>query len=123
LYRNTYIEGLNYELPHPFKKQSDRLDKEFDTDATVDSDGVARWKSNNNVPPNDILEFWKYLNKPFDYEKSNEVRIFESQKFIEEYRNSRANYEPSEEELFEMRAAFGPGEKVMDIFTGKITQL
>jgi hypothetical protein len=121
--RNSYIEGLNYSLPHPFRQQSDRLDKEFETNTTVDSEGVVRWKSNNSVPPKEVLEFWKHQNKEFNYKKSNEVEEKETEKFIQEYRESRKNYVPSEEEMFEMRAAFGPGEQVVDIITGQKIKL
>lgn len=122
--RNSYIKGyLQFEAPHPFKTGADRVANEFDEDAVVDSNGIVRWKSNNSVPPKDILEFWQYLKKDFDYDKSTEVREKESAEFLGNYRKSQANREYTPEELFEMRATFGKGEVVENIITGKKTKL
>ena len=42
---------------------------------------------------------------------------------IAEYKIARARMsaEAKDEELFEMRAAFGEGEKIIDVFTGEVT--
>ena len=42
---------------------------------------------------------------------------------IAQYIKSRELYGYSDEELFEMQAAFGPDEEVVDIFTGKTINL
>lgn len=42
------------------------------------------------------------------------------QKVLAEYREARKNHTPSAEEMFEMRAAFGPGAEVVDIITGQV---
>ena len=44
-------------------------------------------------------------------------------KSIEAYRQRRKGREYTPEELFEMRAAFGPGATVVDVLTGKRTKL
>ena len=46
-----------------------------------------------------------------------------SGKAIAEYVAYREKHGYSEEELFEMRAAFGPGEKVVNVLTGQEIQL
>lgn len=42
------------------------------------------------------------------------------EQFLAEYREARKNHTPSEEELFEMRAAFGEGSTVVDVITGQV---
>jgi len=42
---------------------------------------------------------------------------------IAAYRKAMENYVPSDEEMFEMRAAFGPGTTVVNVITGKETKL
>jgi hypothetical protein len=121
--KNRYIEGYeHYSAPHPFRTEADRMAAEFEADAYLDK-GIVRWKSNHSVPPTDILEFWKFLKKPFDYQRSLEQRTVEVQHSIDQYRESMKNHVPSEEELFEMRAAFGEGETVVNVITGKLIKL
>ncbi|MEB8638244.1 hypothetical protein P4H32_31920 [Bacillus cereus] len=121
--KNWYIEGYAYHpSPHPFRTEAVRLAAKFETDAYVEN-GIVRWKSNNSVPPTDILEFWAYLKKPFDYQKSLEQRDIEVQESLARYREAMKNHVPSEEELYEMRAAFGEGATVVNVITGKTTKL
>jgi len=49
----------------------------------------------------------------------------ETDRFIEEYKKNRANRSAEEiaEERYEMRAAFGPGETVVNVLTGERTEL
>lgn len=107
----------------PYEKQeADRLVAKFETDATV-TDGVVRWNSNKSVPPQDILDFWKFLGKPFDYAKSSKVREDETSQFLQDYRKAQKGRRRSREEMFELRANFGRGAKVVDVITGKVTKL
>lgn len=92
-------------------------------DMYLDNENVPRWKSNNRVPMNDMLDMWKYLGKDFDYEKANETRQKETKEEIEQYCNRRAEYRYSDEELVEMRAAFGENTTVVDILTGQEIKL
>lgn len=118
--RNRYIEGLNYPLPHPFRQEAERLATSFDTD-TVKVDGVIYWKSNGRVPPTDVLDFWRHIGKRFNYNKSIAMQKRQTKVSIEQY---RANQRPlTEEQLYEMRAAFGEGTEVVDVFTGRRTKL
>lgn len=116
--RNGYIEGLHYELPHTFRVVSERLRDEFTEGAYV-KDGIVRWQSNNSVPPKDVLEFWSHIGKSFDLELSNLMRDRESNEFIEAYQQQMRNHTLSQEELFEIRAAFGSGTTVINVLTGK----
>ena len=120
--RNSYIEGLYYELPHTFREISDRMTNDFTEKAYV-SAGVVRWLSNDRVPPMDILEFWKLIGKSFDLELSSQVREKENAEYLEAYKQRIMNVEPNQEELFEMRAAFGNGTTVIDVITKKEIKL
>ena len=90
-------------------------------DAKVDANGVVRWKSNGEVPPQDVLEIWADAGFSFDFDESNKVREKEFAQFVKRYR--KVNKGPSAEDKSEMRASFGPGTKVVNIITGRTTQL
>jgi len=87
--------------------------------AYVDAEGVYRWKSNDRVPPEECLEGVD----PETIAKCKAARDKDTDKFLACYRESMKDYEHSAEELYEMRAAFGPGAKVVNVITGKVTQL
>lgn len=120
---NRLIEGLNSSAYKFQQEESERMNAQFETDAGVSPEGVVRWKSNNNVPPSDVLEFWKHLGKSFNYELSVQVSEEEDRTFLQEYRKRKENHQYSEEERFEMRNAFGAGATVVDVITGKRTIL
>jgi len=93
-------------------------------DAYTDDEGVVRWKSNDAVPPADILE-----NAGLSREtvvKSTLARELEMQAFLADYFRQQEEFwtkpeyaEARAEQLHEMRAAFGPGEEVVNVFTGR----
>lgn len=89
--------------------------------ARIDEDGIVRWKSNDSVPFPDMLYDFRHLGfiDETTERRSTETRNHESGLAIERYRKQRAEHGYSDEEMFEMRAAFGPGEEVIDILTGK----
>lgn len=119
---NEYIRGLAEDAMRYEKEESERTKLQFFTNAVVE-DGIVRWKSNNQVPPTEILEFWKYIGYEFDYDRSLEVREKEQNEFLEKYRESQKNRRYTEEEIYEMRAAFGEGATVVDIISGKKIKL
>lgn len=86
----------------------------------VDTNGVIRWNSSNNVPPNDILTEFLLAGLVTQEEvlRSISKKKEEDIAFLEAYVTRRQKYGYSDEEKFEMRAAFGD-EEVVDIFTGK----
>jgi len=81
------------------------------------ANGVYRWKSNDRIPPADVV-FLDTLPK-FNQERMNSLRAQETAAFLAEYREAMKNHVPSAEEQFEMRAAFGPGETVVNVITGQ----
>ena len=82
---------------------------------------VLRWTSNDSVIPKDITEAigWAYQGA------MNIARERQTAATIAQYCESQANRTPEQiaEENFEMRAAFGEGTEVVNILTGKRTQL
>ncbi|MFW6242649.1 MAG: hypothetical protein ACOC2W_00660 [bacterium] len=123
--KNKYIEAFKKNNDEEYNDyihylvEAKRLAKKFFSDTTVDDKGVVRWNSNNNVPPFEILVFWSYLNYDFDFINSENVRKKQEDKAIKKYREQMKNYQPSQEELFEMRATHGKDTTVVDIITGK----
>ena len=90
-----------------------------------DDNEVVRWKSNDSVPPEDILEEM-FVDGVLDEEQlryAQMIRNREQVAFLVEYRERMANHVPSDEEMFEMRAAFGEGATVANAITGKEIQL
>lgn len=113
---NRYIDGLKYPQRHPFREDSDRILDQFHIDTKVEN-GIVRWESNNNIPPREVLEFWNYANLPFNYEKSLKLLEEETNNFLSEYTINHT--QPSEEELYEMRSAFGKNTEIVNVITGK----
>lgn len=97
--------------------------KDFYIDETTEYGQVVRWNSSDNIPPKDILaEFcvMGFITTETLYD-SIACKNKEDAAFLEEYVARRQKYGYSDEEKFEMRAAFGD-EEVVDIFTGKVVQ-
>lgn len=94
---------------------------EFYIDETnADFGPVVRWNSSNNIPFEDMLDRFLLEGLITDTERVNSLiaRKIEDKAFLEQYIANRQKYGYSDEEKFEMRAAFGD-EEVVDIFTGK----
>lgn len=84
---------------------------------TIDDKGVAR-NCIGRVLMDDLAEVMTYVTDKIDRQATAEAREEEVHREIEEYRKNPPKM--TEEDLLEMRAAFGPGEEVVDIFTGKV---
>ena len=83
---------------------------------TIDENGVARNRI-GRVLMSDMLEKLTYITDAVDAEATMKAREEETAKALEEYRK---NARPAtEEELDEMRAAFGKGKTVVNIITGQ----
>ena len=83
---------------------------------TIDENGVARNRI-GRVLMSDMLEKLTYVTDAVDTEAITKAREEEVKKSLEEYRR---NARPAtEEELDEMRAAFGRGKTVVNIITGQ----
>jgi hypothetical protein len=87
---------------------------------TYMDNNVIRWVSNDTVPPKDILAelcVAGYITSETLYD-SITTKNKEDDAFLEQYIANRRKYGYSDEEKFEMQAAFA-GETVIDIFTGE----
>jgi hypothetical protein len=84
---------------------------------------VVRWVVSNNVPPTDILLEMVGLNliTKVQYAESFIQKEKDQTEAIARYREARKNYVHSDEELYEMRSAFGEGTKVIDVISGVVT--
>ena len=86
-------------------------------------DGVVYWKSNDNVPFEDMLT--DFADAGFIGRESimlsEQARDAQNQAFFAKYREAQAERSPEQiaEERFEARAAMGPGVDMVNIFTGE----
>jgi len=87
-------------------------------DAEIWEDGSVHWTMGNLVPI-DICEMWVAIGLISLKNKNDTIR--EREKHLEELR--KKPYVPSEEDLFEMEAAFGKGTTVVNLLTNKRTVL
>lgn len=87
---------------------------------TIDDNGVARNKIGRALME-DQMEILSFTDWKFSEDATRTARDEENRIFIEEYKKNQSA--PSQEEIFEMRAAFGEGAKVVDIISGRVIQL
>lgn len=103
------------------KKELERVKKDMDEGKiTIDENGIAR-NCIGRTLHDDMLEKVAMISDKVNIEATRAARDEETANVIEAYRASYTG--PSEEEMFEMRAAFGIGTTVVDIFTGKKIKL
>ena len=103
------------------KKELERVKKDMDEGKiTIDENGIAR-NCIGRTLHDDMLEKVAMVSDKVNVEATRAARDEETAKVIEAYRASYTG--PSEEEMFEMRAAYGKGTTVVDIFTGKKIKL
>ena len=55
-------------------------------DATVDRNGVVRWKSNGQVPNQKVLDEWEKASWNFDMEASQKARAEDFKNFAKSFR-------------------------------------
>ena len=103
------------------EKELERVSQDIkDGKITIDENGVAR-NCKGRALQNDMLEKVMMVSYRVNAEATRKECEKETMAAIEAY---RANYtEPSEEELFEMRAAYGKGTTVVDVITGRKIKL
>jgi len=85
----------------------------------VGAKGEFRWRSNDAVISLSTCKELK-ITPPACQESVYEEEL---QKSLSEYRKAMENHVYTEEELFEMRAAHGPGTVVVNVITGKKIKL
>ena len=97
--------------------------------ATDNRNGVIYWSTSPtaNIPNEDMLNDWFELDLITERELNTTIatKVVEKDVFLSAYIKARKNRsaEQRREEMFEMRAAFGPGERVVDALTGEIFDL
>ena len=86
-------------------------------------DGAYRWKSNGRAAPADCVRMAIRLGlaDPARLATHMLTAELETRKFLAAYRANPPRH--SDETIAEMRAAFGPGETVVDVVTGLRTRL
>lgn len=99
------------------------LNKYENGELLIDENGVATWVSNGNAIPEDCVEKAIYGGLPVNARRTKALADFQAEKSLREYRERMKNHVYSDEELFEMRAAFGAGAVVVDAITGRKIQL
>ena len=99
------------------------LNKYENGELLIDETGIATWVSNGNAIPQECVEKAIYGGLPINAELTREFRDRQTEKSLREYRERMKNHVYSDEELFEMRAAFGAGALVVDAITGRRIQL
>ena len=91
--------------------------------AYLDEKCIVRWQSNNRIPFADMLHKFVIarLITQEVADDSEVVRQEEENDFLAAYIEARNNRSPEQkaEEAYELRAAFGPGETIVDVFTGE----
>ena len=101
-----------------------QLDRSY---SNADSKDVLLWVSNDRCIPHDIMLNMKRYGLVTE-RQCMMTRVVEQEQisdFLDEYKKNRANRSAEQvaEEQFEMRAAFGPGETVVNVITGERTKL
>lgn len=104
---------LNRFVHKHFRNAACRFRVTLATEATFE-DGVYRWKSNGRcVPPYVLLENGVGYN-----DRQCRAHMAETEAILASYRKAMRGSRPTAEERYEMRAAFGPGETVVNVITG-----
>lgn len=102
------------------QREQERLQKDiFDSQKSYAVDGVRHWRSNDAVIPP-----WVYKDAGLECPAvQQEAHDRQTAEFCKAYREAQAAYQPTPQEeaehMFELRAAFGPGETVVDVISGK----
>jgi hypothetical protein len=87
------------------------------SEAYIDGNGVARWKSNNRVIPADCVSPEIMEMPGFNFKATWDTRKAETDAFLNEYRRNRAKNPLSFEDQAEAYNELGPG--AVDVITGK----
>lgn len=99
---------------HVYHDQARRLAAEvMHPDHATLADGVLRWTSNGRVPPEDVVALAASLGLAIDEAKCDAARRADLRAFLKGY-----NPVVTDEDRFEMRAAFGAGSTVVNVITG-----
>lgn len=83
--------------------------------------GVVRWISNDQCIMDDMAEKMLVAGciSEAEREATGAARSIETASFIAEYKAQQASRPVSPEELYELKSAFGEGETIVDIISGR----
>jgi hypothetical protein len=87
---------------------------------TVRDNGIAEWRPVNGETISVLLHHGQITEE--HAEATEAAHAAYEAKVIENYKAAMADYEYNDEEMFELRAAFGEGAEVVNVFTGQITR-
>jgi len=93
--------------------------EDLNDQSNVDSEGVYRWKSSNNVIPGDILKTAGFSTEEL---RINAVaRNVQVEEFLTQYVEHQQNRSPDQvaEDRYEALAAMGTGVEIVNIITGE----
>lgn len=126
--RRTAIEMFQLELEGkfgPWRQQSvvdqiKEMEEDYENGEFKIENGAAIWECGNYLPMDCLAAV---LNSKYGYliDVDEHERLLDEQqtKSIRAYKERMKNHVYSEEELFEMRAAFGAGTVITDVLTGQ----
>lgn len=126
--KRTAIEMFNLELDGKFGQwrqqsaveQIKEMEEDYENGKFTIKNGAAIWKCGNYLPVNCLAAV---LNSKYGYliDVDEHERLLDEQQSesIRKYKEQMKNHVYSEEELFEMRAAFGAGTVITDVLTGQ----
>ena len=80
----------------------------------IEEDGAAKWVRSGHYLPEECVAKLAYAGIAFSAEATDAKRKAEDMKFFAAYRKHSLTHEMA----YEMRAAFGPGTKVVDVISG-----
>ena len=113
---NEYIQ--NYTNPKfPYQRDfTERLVRTIATEMTINN-GIARW-GNGSLVPMTCAEFAVYLGYPIDLTRQDVALKEDAKKLFERF-ESAPKRTISDEERFELQAAFGSGKTIVNVLTGE----
>ncbi len=125
--KSRFEYEINGEMGNFWKRRAEENVRNAIIEATdkaeVDEDGAIKWKSNGKYLFDDFCEMLEYGGFEFSRQATKEKREAQTKEFLDEYKSYRSNHEYSDEEMYEMRAAFGEDAEIVDVFTGESIDL
>jgi len=117
------MSDLDWKAKHQ-AREDERNTNSWNENTYFEGD-VVMWKSNKRPVPNDVMaNFFKlgFANYTQVYATKIAKDAYDEE-VIGQYLVNQANRTPEQiaEEEYELHAAFGPGETVVNVFTGKRT--
>lgn len=123
--KSRFMQEISGDLGEYWRKDAERKVQDYmlqaDERAIVEPNGAIRWKWNGNYLMDDYCEVLEYGGYDFSREATAAARDEQNSKFLEEYRRNPPKL--TEEDLAEMRSAFGEGTTVRDVITDDLITL